>query len=82
MDSNCRCVKLVVYNYFCFSTYKNYNKRAATADMLAAEAYLSNIYLTIFAFLITNKGTTATDMLNLLHVLVFAFLFVKIVIWG
>lgn len=47
-------------------------------DMPVAEVFLSNIFLAIFAFLITNVETIAADILSQSQVPVFIFLLVKI----
>lgn len=44
------------------------------------KAFLSNIFLVIFAFFITKIKLVATNVLNYLYVFIFVFLFIKIII--
>ncbi len=76
--ANSRCVRLVISTCFCFSDRKNCN---AGTVVPAAGAFLSNTSLTVFAFLIVNKGVAAAGVSGWSHVCVFTFPLVKIVMW-
>ena len=49
--------------------------------MPVAGAFLSNISLFVFVFLIINKETIAEGMLSWLHIPIFAFPLVIIKVW-
>ena len=68
--------------YFRFFACKNYNVRVImlAIDIVIAMAFLSNIFLVIFAFFIADMRIVAISILNRLYIFVFAFLFIKIVI--
>lgn len=61
---NSSYIRPVGYTYFAFFIYKNHNVRAAVlvTNIPAAKAFLSNILLVVFAFLIANIGITAANM--------------------
>lgn len=48
------------------------------AGILIAGSFLSNIFLGIFTFFITNAGTIAVGMSSKLQVSIFAILLIKI----
>lgn len=67
---------------FCFFTYKNYNVEIAITRLLIVEAFLYNISLAIFTFLLINDRIAAIGILGWSHISIFAFLLVKTVAWG
>lgn len=55
---NCNAeVAAVSHTCFGFSTYKNRNTGEVAVDVLVVRAFLSNISLVVFAFLITKNAT-------------------------
>lgn len=66
--------------YFRFFVCKNHNTRAVVPaiDISVAGAFLSNIFLTVFTFLIVNARTTAASMSVWSKIPVFAFSFIKV----
>lgn len=75
------CQQLIKQTHFCIFAYKNCNARAAIleAGMAVVVVFLSNIFLAFFAFSIANIEVVTTNVSRWLYVLVFAFLFMKIV---
>ena len=73
----------VLATVFHFSAYKNCNVEIAmlAVDMVVVETFFSNTFLAIFAFLITNAGAAVANMSGWLHIFVFVYLLVKIIIW-
>ena len=70
------CAKLVADICFHFFNHKNCNEGEVVP---AARAFLFNILLAIFVFLIANAKAAAASMSNWLHLSIFAFPLVKIV---
>lgn len=69
------------YTSFCLFIYKNCNIRVimAAVCMSIAKAYLFNIFLVIFNFLIKNAQAVVVNISGCLKVLNFSFFFIKIV---
>ena len=65
-----------------FSLCENYNKGVIATYVPVVETFLFNIFLAVIIFSIANIETIVIGILGLLHILVFAFLVIKIVTQG